>query len=722
MEATVQEQEKKMDELESREKERLTMSLMPRGDLDQEGEDRLKQMALVRKIHLNCLLRRLRDDQKRADKLTAAYDRIRSATGLEDVSAVIVKFQGREEAVANLHSQMRAARDKVDALQAEKRKLIWQLDEASAVQSSSTDARSLYRTRDEFERALSEADRRYLEAKHRLNKVSLVLEACRSSISTMLERTGLDASVLSGVVAGSAAAVGGEGPLSPVFSASSAAQPFFGGISGGGAGGGDVGLMGDLSVMPSAAMTAGGEDSMVVPGSASGSRRGDSASASSSASASRPVTAGSGFAAAKGSSIVSRGSTATRPGSRLSGLGAGGAGARRTPSGSSVSPARQRPGTSGRSAGAGAVELGGSSDSASKASRGAGAGAGIMPLDIQAATSSTLSAAAGIAAAGIGGAPGEVVHVVQPEDLENALSSLEERLQDVLSHLAFVCEREEVALASISGKGVGKLRFGGGSRRAGGGKGSFSSAMSSVVSGGMSTAGSEAGTGGSGGGGGGGILGGAAGGAGGGGLGGAGGTAAVLSTLVERAGSRMFVQRMTAQLDTSENNVRVDIVPPTMHEVPGGPSYSSASSASVGPETYRTAPASTSGGGVGAAPSGTSPYGNYGSAIRSRAAQRKAEMEGIQRILKGEGAGAVVDRESLKRLSNIVTASFQASAAAAAKNAEAAAARNAEAGEGKPTSPGGRSPARGGGGSSSKRPASASASKTNDDDDEGNEA
>jgi hypothetical protein len=131
LQATLAEQQHRMQSFDERELRRQTMSgTVAQSDLDEDGEDRLKQLFLVRKIYNNMLTRRLRDDQRRTDKLANAYQRIRTATGLDDVNAIVTKFRTRDATFASLQAQMKAARDRVDALLAERRALVWALDEA----------------------------------------------------------------------------------------------------------------------------------------------------------------------------------------------------------------------------------------------------------------------------------------------------------------------------------------------------------------------------------------------------------------------------------------------------------------------------------------------------------------------------------------------------------------------------------------------------------------
>ena len=57
---TIVEQGEKRKQMELREQRRIEIARLAQGDLNEEGEDRLKQLFLVRKIYSNMLLRKVR--------------------------------------------------------------------------------------------------------------------------------------------------------------------------------------------------------------------------------------------------------------------------------------------------------------------------------------------------------------------------------------------------------------------------------------------------------------------------------------------------------------------------------------------------------------------------------------------------------------------------------------------------------------------------------------
>jgi len=102
------------------------------------------QLLLVRRIYNNMLGRRLRDDARRFDRLTAAYQRIHGVTGVEDVDAVISKYTHRDAPGAALAAQPKATRERAGALQPERCQLMWALGNATTAGGPATDGRGLY--------------------------------------------------------------------------------------------------------------------------------------------------------------------------------------------------------------------------------------------------------------------------------------------------------------------------------------------------------------------------------------------------------------------------------------------------------------------------------------------------------------------------------------------------------------------------------------------------
>lgn len=177
---------------DEREKRRLTIAHLPRGDLDEAGEDRLKQLFVVRRIYASMLARRLREDARRCDKLQAAFQRIRGVTGLADTREIVKKFLRRDEAVASLRSQLQGARDRLQTAKEARKVAAWRLDQVSAAAGGGSGRkRAQYVSREAASRRRADATRRCGERRQRVERLTVMLEDCRACVAKLLTRLGI---------------------------------------------------------------------------------------------------------------------------------------------------------------------------------------------------------------------------------------------------------------------------------------------------------------------------------------------------------------------------------------------------------------------------------------------------------------------------------------------------------------------------------------------------
>jgi hypothetical protein len=230
------------------------------------------------------------------------------------------------------------------------------------------------------------------------------------------------------------------------------------------------------------------------------------------------------------------------------------------------------------------------------------------------------------------------VKVVTPEALEAALASLEQRVSQLLAHLAAVFEREEAAQASTA-KAKAKR-----AQRGGAGPGAGAAANASVATGtsprtaaAMAAAAAAAGLGTL-------PLEGAA--------------AAVtesdaaahrmsVAALTDKASARVFQRIMTLRPDISDRNVRVNARAPSPDSGAAARRGAYLSSSAAGTE-------------VGGRHEGVGVGVSVGGDDDLAAAMHKSAAD-LSKLLHGAGAGAVVDRVSLKRLSAMVATSLSKS-------------------------------------------------------------
>ena len=191
---TMVEQEEKRKQMELREQRRIEIAKLAQGDLNEEGEDRLKQLFLVRKIYSNMLLTKLQAQRRQTDKLEDAFQRIRSATGLTDVDAIVEKFMNRDQTNEELEQQMKDARARIEDLRSTHVRLQQLLDAQTMVKETTHENRQLYHRVDDFDRRLTEARHLSEEAKQRSFKIMITLEESRACIAKLLNKLDFDPS------------------------------------------------------------------------------------------------------------------------------------------------------------------------------------------------------------------------------------------------------------------------------------------------------------------------------------------------------------------------------------------------------------------------------------------------------------------------------------------------------------------------------------------------
>jgi len=171
-----------------RAQQRVTTLGKPSRDLDEAQEERMKELFLVRKVYSNMLLRKLREDQRRTDKLEGAFQRIRAATGLSDVRAIVSKFLQRADTQASLNASADAARSRIEALQREQKALRWRLDEVETEGGLEGEDRTLFSQVEDLNRQVTESKRKCGDAKERFHRVNVTLEECRAATAKLLHK------------------------------------------------------------------------------------------------------------------------------------------------------------------------------------------------------------------------------------------------------------------------------------------------------------------------------------------------------------------------------------------------------------------------------------------------------------------------------------------------------------------------------------------------------
>lgn len=175
-----------------REQRRQEIARLAQGDLQEEEEDRLKQLFLVRRAYCGMLVRRINEEERKTDELENAFTRIRGATGETTVPEIIGKFNDREKTRDDLVAQCDAARTRIKMLNEEQEKLQSLIDQEAYTGVEERENRGLYQQRDDYDRRLQEARLYEAERKKQDHHVRLILEECRTCIAHLLEMVNLD--------------------------------------------------------------------------------------------------------------------------------------------------------------------------------------------------------------------------------------------------------------------------------------------------------------------------------------------------------------------------------------------------------------------------------------------------------------------------------------------------------------------------------------------------
>lgn len=172
------------------------------GELDEDSDERLKFLFLVRKAFSKMLQRKVQHEQKQCDALEASFQTIRQATGLTDVNEIVKKFLTRHTTFEALQRQASMTRDRIESLKSERSRLSVALQEVSVARGPSNDQRDTYLKLDDYERKLKDAEERCSEARQSFVRTCVALDETRTCVAKLLAKfpDEEDASILSSEV------------------------------------------------------------------------------------------------------------------------------------------------------------------------------------------------------------------------------------------------------------------------------------------------------------------------------------------------------------------------------------------------------------------------------------------------------------------------------------------------------------------------------------------
>ncbi len=151
-------------------------------------EDRMARLYHQKKQANLSMPKEFRDQTARMQRLEEAFLKIRNSTGLSDVNEIVAKFLHRDEKYEALCNAADAARQKIEALKAEKDDVQRAIAEfQGSSKSRNAGNRDLYKEVDHYDQKLSETHRKHQEAKDKSTRVRLLLEESRITVGRFLK-------------------------------------------------------------------------------------------------------------------------------------------------------------------------------------------------------------------------------------------------------------------------------------------------------------------------------------------------------------------------------------------------------------------------------------------------------------------------------------------------------------------------------------------------------
>jgi len=172
--AAREEMEAKMSQ---REKARADAQLEAQGELDQAGENELRQHYVAAVLGKAATKREAHSEEDRVNTYESAFRRIKEATGVSDVNEIIQKFLTQEDTLNRLNDLAKESQARIEQLTEERKRIQQKVVDAKMKSSSTAGNRRIV---DEFEQLLSEAkvkSERIRTKYERLTKVMINVKA-----------------------------------------------------------------------------------------------------------------------------------------------------------------------------------------------------------------------------------------------------------------------------------------------------------------------------------------------------------------------------------------------------------------------------------------------------------------------------------------------------------------------------------------------------------------
>merc|ERR1711998_45899 len=191
----VRAREEMEQKMQAREKSRNDAALQAKGELDEAGENMLRQHYVAAVLGKAAAKRETHSEEDRVNTYESAFRRIKEATGVSDVNEIIQKFLTQEDTLNRLNDLAKESQARIEQLTEEKKRIQQKVVDSKMKSSSTAGNRRIV---DEFEQLLSEAkvkSERIRTKYERLTKVMINVKAGMDHLGEKLHHAmGEDAS------------------------------------------------------------------------------------------------------------------------------------------------------------------------------------------------------------------------------------------------------------------------------------------------------------------------------------------------------------------------------------------------------------------------------------------------------------------------------------------------------------------------------------------------
>lgn len=171
--------------LSKREANRRRVELEHKGDMSEEGEEKLKAAAYAQTFQGLSNDSKLDIEQEKLGKLETVWRKLKEVTGANDANEVIQKFLSSNDTSKDLKNMTKEAQQKIDNLVWTKAQLKAKLEETKYSQSTGLGSRRIV---DEFEQQLGEAKANVERNRLQYEKIAKILVDAKAGIEHLAEK------------------------------------------------------------------------------------------------------------------------------------------------------------------------------------------------------------------------------------------------------------------------------------------------------------------------------------------------------------------------------------------------------------------------------------------------------------------------------------------------------------------------------------------------------